>query len=44
VALFMEAGIWNVDQSVLWGVLLVGVAVAFLIEWRTVGRERATNA
>ena len=45
VAFFMEAGIWNVDQSVLWGVVLVGVAIAFLIEWRTVGREgRASNA
>jgi hypothetical protein len=43
VALLMEAGIWSVDQSVLWGVVLVGVALAFLIEWRTVGRERAPN-
>lgn len=45
VALFMEAGVWNVAQAVLWGVVLVGVAVAFLIEWRTVGRQgRASNA
>lgn len=39
VALLMEAGIWNIDQSVLWGVVMVGVALAFLIEWRTVGRR-----
>ena len=45
VALLMEAGIWNVDQAVLWGVVLVGVALAFLIEWRTIGRQgRASNA
>lgn len=44
VALLMEAGIWNVDQPVLWGVVLVGVALAFLIEWRTIGREHASNA
>jgi hypothetical protein len=44
VALLMEAGLWNVDQSVLWGVVLVGVAVAFLIEWRTVGRRRLPSA
>ena len=39
VALLMEAGIWNVNQRVLWAVVLTGVAVAFLIEWRTVGRQ-----
>jgi hypothetical protein len=40
VALSIEAGVWNVDQSVLWAVMLVGVALAFLIEWRTVGHQR----
>lgn len=45
VALLMEAGIWTIDQSALWGVVLVGVALAFLIEWRTVGRrDRTSNA
>ena len=44
-AFFMEAGVWSVNQSVLWGVVLIGVALAFLIEWRTVGRQgRASNA
>jgi hypothetical protein len=32
-----EVGIWRVDQSALWGSVLVGVGLAFLIEWRTVG-------
>jgi len=36
VAMLAEAGIWGVDQAALWGVLLVGVSLAFLIEWRTV--------
>lgn len=44
VALLMEAGMWDVDQSVLWGVVMVGVVAAFLIEWRTVGRQRAPSA
>jgi len=36
VAMLAEAGIWGVDHAALWGVLLVGVSLAFLIEWRTV--------
>jgi hypothetical protein len=41
----IEAGAWTLDWSVLWGVVLVGVGVAFLIEWRTVGRaSTASNA
>jgi len=32
-----EANIWHVSDRVLWGFALVAVAIAFLIEWRTVG-------
>ena len=39
VAALIEAGIWGVSEEVLWGVVLIGVALAFLIEWRVVGRE-----
>lgn len=39
VALLIEAGIWNVDPDVLWGIVLAGVALAFLIEWRIVGQQ-----
>jgi len=39
VALLIEAEIWRVDPDVLWGVVLIGVALAFFIEWRTVGRR-----
>lgn len=39
VALLIDAGIWPVDSDALWGVVLIGVALAFFIEWRTVGRR-----
>lgn len=39
VAVLMEAGVWSIDENALWGLVLVGVALAFLIEWRTVGRQ-----
>ena len=39
VALLIEAGVWRVDQDVLWAVVLIGVALAFLIEFRAVGRH-----
>jgi hypothetical protein len=39
VALLMEAGVWGVNEDALWGLVLVGVALAFLIEWRAVGRQ-----
>ena len=39
VAALIEAGIWGVSEEVLWGVVLIGVALAFPIEWRVVGRE-----
>lgn len=42
VALLTEAGLWNVDHAIMWGVVVVGVAIAFLIEWRTVGRRAHT--
>ena len=32
-----EAGIWHVADRVFWGLVLIAVAIAFLIEWRTVG-------
>jgi hypothetical protein len=45
VAFLVEAEVWAVDQTILWGAILAGVAVAFLVEWRTVGtQERGSNA
>jgi hypothetical protein len=43
VAFLMEARVWNVNEEALWGLVLVGVALAFLIEWRTVGRPRRNS-
>jgi asparagine N-glycosylation enzyme membrane subunit Stt3 len=43
LAFLMEAGIWSIDHSTLWGVVLAGVAVAFLIEWRTARRSKQTS-
>jgi hypothetical protein len=34
VAALMEAGIWGPNENALWSVVLVGVALAFLVEWR----------
>ena len=39
VAVTIEAGLWNIDEAILWAVVLSGVALAFLIEWRIVGRR-----
>jgi hypothetical protein len=45
VALLGEAGIWHVESSLLWAVVLIGVIVSFLVEWRTPRRQvHPTNA
>ena len=45
VATLAEAGIWSVNPTALWGLVLAAVGLAFLVEWRTVGgRQRAANA
>ena len=41
VAFLKEAGLWDANEVALWGLVLVGVALAFLIEWRMVGRRGA---
>lgn len=45
VAFLIEAGGWTLNQSALWGVMLVGIGSAFLVEWRLAGgQSRASNA
>lgn len=44
VAVSIEAGLWNIDEAILWGVVLAGVALAFLIEWRVAGRRRSPGS
>jgi hypothetical protein len=41
-AALIEAGVWRFDMAIVWSVVLLGVALAFLIEWRTVRQH--TNA
>jgi hypothetical protein len=36
VAMLAEAGVLHVEPSALWGIVLAGVGLAFLIEWRAV--------
>jgi hypothetical protein len=44
VAALVEAERWSLDLSVVWGVVLVFIGVAFVIEWRTVGQKRNSAA
>lgn len=39
-AALIEEGVWQADIAIVWGVVLVGVGLAVIIEWRTVGRHR----
>jgi hypothetical protein len=39
IALLIEAGVWDVNEDALWGLVLLGVALAFLVEWRAVGGQ-----
>ena len=43
VASLMEAGIWDLDEDAMWGLVLVGVTLAFLIEWRAIGRQKQNS-
>ena len=39
-AALVEGGMWNANMSVLWTVVVIGVAVAFGLEWRMAGGQR----
>jgi len=43
-AALIEAGAWQFDMRIVWGAVLLGVGVAFAIEWMTVGRNRDSDA
>lgn len=38
LAALAEAGLWRASRSLIWGVVLIGVAVAFVVEWRVAAR------
>ena len=44
VTALSRAGIWHVDQVLLWGLVLTAVALAFIIEWRTVRSQRRASS
>jgi hypothetical protein len=39
----IEADAWRLDMAIVWGVILLGVGIAFVIEWRILGRPRDPN-
>lgn len=42
-AAFIEAGAWQFDMAIVWGVVLLGVGISFIIERRTVGQHGQSN-
>jgi hypothetical protein len=43
VAVTVEAGVWDLDLRLMWGIVLAAVAGALLIEWRTAGQQPRTS-
>src|SRR4051812_20622698 len=42
-AALIEGGVWHFDMNVVWGFVLIGVGIAFVIEWRTVGQPNGPD-
>jgi hypothetical protein len=43
-AALIERGVWHFDMRVVWGLVLLGVGIAFLLEWRTAGQPNGPDA
>ena len=43
-AALIEGGVWHFDMAVVWVFVLIGVGIAFVIEWRTVGQPNGPDA
>ena len=43
-AALIESGRWVADLPVVWGIVLLGVGIACVIEWRTVRQNARANA
>jgi hypothetical protein len=43
-AALIESGRWLADLSIVWGVVMLGVGIAFVVEWRTIGRNGSSSA
>jgi hypothetical protein len=44
VTALSEAGVWHVNLTLLWSLVLVAVLFAFIVEWRTVGGQETNQA
>jgi len=40
MAALNESAFWQVPMSVVWGVVLLGVGLAFLVEWRSAAADK----
>lgn len=43
-AALIESGRWLAELSIVWSVVLLGAGIAFVVEWRTVGRNGSSSA
>ena len=43
-AALIESGRWVADLSIVWSVVLLGVGIAFVVEWRTIRQNRGSSA
>jgi hypothetical protein len=43
-AALVESGRWVADLSIVWGVVLLGVGIAFVVEWWTIVRNGSSSA
>ena len=40
----IEAGVWRFHIAFVWGLIVLGGVIAFVIEWRTVGQGNGSDA
>lgn len=40
IAILDESGIWPIPMSAVWGVVLLGVGLAFFFEWRSIAGNK----
>ena len=43
-AALSEGGVWRFDMTIVWAIVLIGVGIAFVVEWRTVGQPNGPDA
>ena len=43
VAALVESGLWSANLDIIWGVVLIGIAIAFFVEWRVAAGQRSAQ-